>query len=274
MRRYTVTGHMVVKNEARWIWFSILSVINFVDRMIIFYTGSTDGTVEIIREIMRDERYARKIIFEEKKGIHKDNFYLIRQEQIERTNTDYFFVVDGDEIWYKDALDEVETILTRDTVPDLIAVRFINCAGDMYHYRNFDREKYCINGITGSVTIRFYSMHIEGIKCSGQYGIEGYVDGKNLSVQNGQWRIENIVGQYLHMSMLQRSGKIMGDLSIGYRLKKFHRDWDQMFSVDFKYPEVFYSARPEIVFNPWLHKVGVLDRVFCFLRRCKRFLMG
>ena len=35
-RNYTITGHMVIKNEDRWVWFAIMSVIEYLDRLIIF----------------------------------------------------------------------------------------------------------------------------------------------------------------------------------------------------------------------------------------------
>ena len=31
MHNYTITGHMMVKNEANWIWYAIMFVIDFVD---------------------------------------------------------------------------------------------------------------------------------------------------------------------------------------------------------------------------------------------------
>ena len=46
--RKTVTAHMVVMNEEKWIWFAIKSVVDYMDRLIIYDTGSTDKTVEII----------------------------------------------------------------------------------------------------------------------------------------------------------------------------------------------------------------------------------
>ena len=36
-----LTVHMVVKNEDRFIWYALNSVLPYVDKVIIFYTGST-----------------------------------------------------------------------------------------------------------------------------------------------------------------------------------------------------------------------------------------
>ena len=104
MSHYTITAHMVVKNEANWIWYAIMSVIDHVDRMIIYDTGSSDNTAEIIESIAHDPRYQDKIEYEEKGPVTIHELAQVRQEQINKTTTDYFFVVDGDEIWYPKVL--------------------------------------------------------------------------------------------------------------------------------------------------------------------------
>ena len=269
----TITVHMVAKNEERWIWYSIMSVIDYVDKMIIFDTGSSDDTVKIINDILLIDKYKKKIIFEEKGNISSDAFYHLRQEQIDRTDTDYFFVVDGDEIWYKKALIKLDKLLnTRDISNDLIAVKFINCAGDIYHYRDFNRESYCIKGIKGSITIRLYSKKIEGIKCAGAYGVEGYFDGNDKPVQDSEWNIVILDDFYLHMSFLQRSGKRKGDFDIAYRRKKLGADWDYKFDEEFRYPEVFYLPKPHNIWDPWAKKIGLLDIILCTIRKAKRLL--
>lgn len=272
MMKKTITAHMIVKNEERWVWYSIMSVIDYVDKMIIFDTGSTDKTVFIIRKILESKMYNKKIIFEEKEAVSEQNFFLLRQEQIEKTNTDYFLVVDGDEIWYKDTLERLQVLINnQDGKIDLVAVKFINCAGDIYHYRDFKRESYCIEKIKGSITIRLYSMNIDGIKCAGNYGVEGYFDKKNKPVQESEWKIAILDGFYLHTSLLQRSGEIQGDFCIKYRRKKIGSDWDYKFDNDFKYPEVFYLGRPSYVYNPWNKRIGLIEKLFYFLRKIKRF---
>lgn len=266
----TVTGHMIVRNEERWIWYSIMSVIDFVDQMIIFDTGSIDKTVDIIKLILQNKEYKKKIIFEEKGEVTVKEFFLLRQEQIDRTTSDYFFVVDGDEIWYKNTLKNILNAINKGY--DLIAIRFINCAGDIYHYRDFSRETYKIKDVMGSITIRVYSTNIKGIKCKGTYGVEGYYDYTDSPVQNSEWNIEIVEGYYLHMSMLPRSGIRKGDLLIKYRRKKYRADWDHKFDQQFIYPEVLYYKCPNIVVNPWKKKIGLIDYIFYILRKVKNII--
>ena len=47
----TITVHTLVQNEEKYLWFSVMSVIDFADEVFIWDTGSTDNTVPIIKEI-------------------------------------------------------------------------------------------------------------------------------------------------------------------------------------------------------------------------------
>src|SRR3990167_5692967 len=47
----SITVHCVVKNEEKWVWYALNSVIDIAQKVLIFDTGSTDKTVEIIKKI-------------------------------------------------------------------------------------------------------------------------------------------------------------------------------------------------------------------------------
>lgn len=269
-RNYTITGHMVVKNEDRWIWYAIMSVIDFVDIMYIYDTGSIDHTKEIINELVN--RFAGKIIYEEFENVTPENFYKIRQKQLDATNTDYFMVVDGDEIWYQSALEELNKILELNR-PQLVATRFVNCCGDVYHYRYNHRESYCINGIKGAISVRVFSTSIPGIKCSGIYGIEGYVDKDEKPVQNNVYETKVMKGYFLHTSLLNRSSAANGDFSIRYRRAKLYADWDEKFDKSFCYPEVFYSKNnPRYVKSAFEKDINLLRMTIKSIIRIKSFI--
>ena len=40
-----ITVHCVVKNEERWIWFAINSILDIAEKILVYDTGSTDKTV-------------------------------------------------------------------------------------------------------------------------------------------------------------------------------------------------------------------------------------
>lgn len=267
-KNYTITGHMVVKNEDRWIWFSIMSVIDFLDKLIVFDTGSIDSTNEIIENIINDPIYRKKIIYEKIENVTPENFYLVRQKQIDMTESDYFMVIDGDEIWYKESLKELNEILSN-SKPLLVATKFINCCGDIFHYRYDERETYCIEGIIGSITIRVYSTNIPEIRCGGVYGVEGYIDETGCAVQANGYSTQIMKGKYLHMSLLNRSSCQRGDFSIKYRRAKIHAHWDAKFEPDFKYPEVLYSQYPSIVKSPFKKDFNIIRIVYHWLRMMK-----
>lgn len=266
-----ITAHMIIKNEDKWVWFSIMSIIDFVDQIIIFDTGSIDRTDVIISEIAQSEKYSSKVIYNRVANFSIDTFYKLREKQIQLTKTKYFMVIDGDEIWYQNALEELKRILTLKQ-PDLVATKFINCCGDIYHYRDFKRETYKIKDICGSITIRVYSKLIEGLHCAGDYGVEGYLDINNNPVQDSVWSIEFMENPYFHTSLLKRSSKTLGDLSIKYRRNKLIDEWDYKFKSDFKYPDVFYKLRPSYVDSPWNYKNSFLRKILHMLRKIKKVL--
>jgi glycosyltransferase involved in cell wall biosynthesis len=58
----SLTSHSVVKNEEQYIGYALRSVLPFVDSALVFDTGSTDNTVAVIEEVMKE--FPGKIIFE------------------------------------------------------------------------------------------------------------------------------------------------------------------------------------------------------------------
>ena len=252
MNTKQVTAHVLVRNEDRFIWFAIMSVIDFVDKMIIFDTASTDKTVDIINLIINSKKeYKQKIIFEEKGKSDRERIAKLRQEMIDRTETEYFMILDGDEIWWESSIKEAINILNEDT-PPLLAQRCIKCARDIRHYRDPKRDLYIFLDTEHAANIRFYSMKIPGIHCGGYYGIEGFFDKDNNEVQCGKYEIKWQNGLYFHPSFLRRSSQSISDFFVYRRFTKQFPRYDYEFSIDYKYPEVFYSdALPSMVKSPF-----------------------
>jgi glycosyltransferase involved in cell wall biosynthesis len=259
------TAHCVVKNEERWIWFSVKSVIDFMEKVFIYDTGSTDKTVDIIKQLQCE--YKDKIVFKQLKGIRDEDFWKIRQEQVDNTETDWFLILDGDEIWYRESIEELVSI-ANSCECDMIATRFYNCVGDVFHFKNYDAEHYKIKNETGSLTIRAYSKRIKGIHCKNKYGIEGFFDSDNVSVQQNSERIFIQQGYFLHTSYTQRSSSVYKDREIEYRKKKLFSKYDYIAGKDFKYPEVFYFQRPANIYNPF-SKINFLRKTIFILSGLK-----
>lgn len=243
----TIWGHTIVKNEDRYLWFALKSVIEYLDKLIIYDTGSTDKTVEIIQLLQRD--YPKKIIFEQKGGVNPLGFTRLRQEMLEKTDSDWFILVDGDEVWWKKSIeDEVDII--KSSQNDLYALvnPVINLVGDIYHYQEEEAGSYKILGKKGHFNIRAINAKIPGLHLENNYPLEGYIDGEGKLIQSRDEKLKFANAPILHFSFLKRS--------TNDDPKTLHRDkvkieLGKVIGKDFKYPEIFYAPRPKEVKNPF-----------------------
>ena len=95
----------IVYNEENFIWFAINSIIDFVDKIIVWDTGSQDLTVKIIEEIKK--KYPEKIEFKEVGKVSGNSYTKIRQQMLEISKCDWVLILDGDEIWFEDSIKKV-----------------------------------------------------------------------------------------------------------------------------------------------------------------------
>lgn len=251
-------------NEERWCWYSIMSVINYVDHMIIYDTGSTDNTVKIVKEILQMPKYKDKVIFEEKGKVEREEFVRLRDEMVQRTKDDYFMIVDGDEIHYEEQMKKLRSALDSDEDYEVGIIGFICCAGDAKHYRNPLMEHYCYDRKEGALAHRVTSMHIEGIHCGSKDGKwDGFYDNnENYVVPGNGYRTYWADGFYLHMSNMLRSSSLKKDMEVGWPSERWNKylkrsTWDAKFPKNFKYPEVFYQEHPIIVQDAFARDPGI-----------------
>lgn len=245
------TAHVMVRNEGRWLWFSIMSVIEHVDHLIICDTGSIDRTKKCIDWFCARPEYRDKITSLYLDDVPPSCLSSIRQMMIEETKTEWFLVLDGDEIWFQSSIKEfVRT--TKEVECSMIAVPFINIVGDVFSRQKSDREYYNISGITGAITVKGFRVSIDGLHCNGEYGVEGYFDVNHLPAQDRSEDIAFIDGPFLHASNTARSSSVIGDLLISYRRKKIAAPIDYRVTDDpANFPEVFYADRPTFVPDPF-----------------------
>jgi len=229
---------MIVKNEENFVWFAINSVIDYVDRLIIWDTGSTDKTVEIIKTVN-----SPKIDFEEKGMVTLHEFAQLRNEMIRATDTEWILVLDGDEIWPKEGIEEIIGLINKHgNAKDLIVSPVKMLIGDFYHYQEEKAGKYRIKGKTGHLNVRAIRC-FEGLHIKGFFGNEGYVDGNNTDVQNlPDDQILFAKKSYLHASHLIRSPK---------NIKKYKYELGISFPKDYFYPEVLFREKPKEIKSPW-----------------------
>ncbi len=232
------TVHTIVKNEDQWIWYAIASVINYASKLIIYDTGSYDKTVEIIKTFPQT-----KIIFEEKGEVSPEQLVVLRNEQIEKTKTDWFLLVDGDEVWPKKTTEEfINKIKINDKTKVGVVIKVRLCLGNIFHYQEEKAGKYNIAGNIGHLNIRGYRKN-KSYYWRGKYPLEAYIDKDGSFLQDQPEKLIFLNQYYWHLTHLQRSSISASPkrkLEIGYRIKNT------------SLPEVFFQKRPEIVPKPWI----------------------
>lgn len=242
-----IWGNIIVKNEDRYIWFAIKSVINYLDKILIYDTGSTDRTVEIIKSLQ--DGYPEKIIFKQKGLVNPEGLTNLRNEMLEETKSDWFLLVDGDEVWWEDSIKEV--VKKINISDDLYALvnPVINLVGDIYHYQEERAGEYEILGKKGHFNIRAINRSIPGLHLKNEYPMEGFYDKEDNLIQSVEKKLEFINSPILHFSHLQRS--TLDDKKTLHR-NKLKIEIGEKFSGNFQYPEVLSFKRPKNVSHPFI----------------------
>jgi glycosyltransferase involved in cell wall biosynthesis len=199
MNKYLVTVHTIAKNEDRFIWYALKSVLPYVEKVLVFDTGSTDKTVQIIKELAR--KY-KNLEFRKCPVSDPDEYGKLREKQVNLTKTPWFLVLDGDEIWPEKELIRLLQ-LTKELPKEKIAVvnRTRNCVGDIWHYLPESFGKYRFLNRTGHYTIRLMrklSYSVENAYPKETYAINGEsISSSGDLVFSDSW--------YLHVTHLCRS---------------------------------------------------------------------
>lgn len=251
----SIWAHTLVKNEERYLWFAVASVIDYVDKVLLWDTGSSDKTVEITKEIQK--LYPDKVEFKEVGDVDINQFTVVRQNMLERTEADWFMIVDGDEVWWKDSIAKINKIISKEgNNLDSMVTKYYNVAGDIFHYQEESAGMYEIDAIKGHLNIRAVNRKILGIHFKKPHGQQGVFDKKRVLIQERDKRkrifLENPA--YLHFTNMLRSSSLVKDEKVPKRKIKFKYELGIPFPFDFYYPEVFFEPRPDIVPSPWIKR--------------------
>lgn len=275
----TTTAHCLVKNEARFVWFAVMSVVNHVDKVLLWDTDSTDGTLDIVQEIKKTPAARGKVDFREYREVTPTTFASARQEMLDKTETDWFFVVDGDEIWWEDSIKKVVyAIRERGEDVESIVVPTVNLVGDIFHYQEEAAGKYQLAGRRGHFNLRAVNRRIPGLASFGPHGQWGWVDkeGKMIQYRNPE-KVLFVDAPYLHATNVPRAASIRGEHEVPKRAMKRKYELGIPFPRDFYYPEVFFRPKPKIVPSPWEKMSrGFITRAFFEtpVRKIKRRLIN
>ena len=247
----SIWAHTLVKNEARWLWYSVSSVADFVEKILLWDTGSSDGTFKIIKEL--EKKFPGKIEFRERPVNSAEEFATARQEMLDATKSDWILMLDGDEIWWDGSIRKVcETINKKGEKIESIIVPTINPVGDIFHYQEEAAGKYKFGKRQGHFNLRAVRRSIPGLHIGGVYGNEGWVDGEGRRIQDrGSGKMEFVEAPYLHATYLQRAGEKKADSKVLKRKMKLKYELGIPFAPDYYYPEVFFKTKPEMVESLW-----------------------
>src|SRR3989338_5460529 len=262
-----IFANTIVNNEENFIWFSIMSVVDFVDKVMVWDSGSTDKTVEIINEIKKIK--GNKIEFKEVGTVDKYQFTQMRQKMLDESKCDWILILDGDEIWLEDSIKKIiKTINERSAEIDGIIVPMKVPVGDIYHFQEEAAGQYQILNRKGHYSLRVINKKIPGLHVDWPYGKESFLDKKNRLIQKRE-KIIFIDAPYLHVTHLQRS-------SFKRKYDKFKYELGKRVSKDFKFPESLYLEYPSIIPSPF-GKISGLSKIksqlLTPLRKIKRRLL-
>ncbi len=247
----TIWAHTLVKNEDKYLWFAVSSVVKYVDKLLLWDTGSTDETVSIC-ELLKST-YPKKIDF--RRVVQKDiyDFTLTRQQMLEKTSADWLMILDGDEVWWEAGIARATQTLSRETNKHLetLVTPYFNIVGDIFHYQEEKAGMYQIDGQKGHLNIRFVNMAILGLHFAKPHGTQGLFDEQGTVVQarDKTKRLFVAPSGYLHFTNVTRSTQ--PDSFVPKRQMKIKYEIGNTFPADFYYPEVFFLPRPDFVPNPW-----------------------
>jgi len=244
----SIVAHCLLKNEEKWLWYSVTSVIDNIDRVLLWDTGSTDGSIEIVKELIK--KYPEKVVFKSRPQKTAEEFTQVRQEMLDETKSDWFLILDADEIWWQDSIQKVvNEIQDADSKTESIVVPTINLVGDIFHFQEEAAGRYKFGSRVGHFNLRAVNKNIPGLHAQGPHGLMGWVDDKGKMIQDRDGAIFLNV-PYLHATHLQRAGK-RKDSDVIKRKKKLKYEIGESLPKDFYYPEVFFKSRPKIVPSPW-----------------------
>lgn len=271
MKKNKIIVHCLIKNEENFIWYALQSILPFVDKIMVWDTGSEDKTVEIVKSIK-----SSKINFREIGNVDQNSFTKARDDMLKATDKqkyNWLMILDGDEIWPSYAMKKVLKHISANPDTQAIFVKTINSTGDIYHKKPESAGHYKIKEISGHLGLRLINLKkLPGLHVDLPYGKEGYFSKENILVQNLQ-DVDFVDTIYLHATHLRRSSLDIITLKRAFK-RKFELG---KCVIRHKLPKVLFSKHPKIVpdvtqkmcFSTWL---------LCFLetvpRQLKRLLQN
>jgi glycosyltransferase involved in cell wall biosynthesis len=108
MSRTGITVHCRVRNEEIFIGAVLRAVLPMADRVLVYDTGSSDGTVDQVKAIQSPKIELRQVGL-----LSPIELTALRNEMADRTDTEWYIKVDGDEIYPASAVRRILQVLPQ-----------------------------------------------------------------------------------------------------------------------------------------------------------------
>lgn len=102
---YNLTPVVLVQNDCYWLPYVLSAIDGWFEKIVIYDVGSTDGTLEICRAFKGVA--TSDVLLEEMPAVPPKAQLAFRNAMIAEAQTDYYLIVDGDEIWPKESLEQL-----------------------------------------------------------------------------------------------------------------------------------------------------------------------
>lgn len=203
MKQGRIVVHCLVGNDERFIWYALNSVLPFVDKIMVWDTGSSDRTVAIIRSIN-----SKKIELVEKGIVDAEDHTKMRDlmlQQTDKNKYDWLLILDGDEIWPEKMFHLMIEEAAKNN-PTAVVVKTVNFVGDIYHKTPESAGRYRFGEKVGHFNLRLINLKAPNLHVAGPHGQQTYFTGQTaLQDFSGDKLLilDNV--HYFHATHLQRS---------------------------------------------------------------------
>ena len=159
----SISTCMIVKDEKDNILRSLESAIKFSSEVIVTDTGSTDGTVEIIKDFIKSNKEVKLHHFK-----WNNNFSEARNYSISKCTQDYIFILDADEELSEEAVNNINNMTLDKEVYSLTTANFLDLEKTLYdtivQARLFKRGNISYSGVVHNQSVyKGKPEKIEGI---------------------------------------------------------------------------------------------------------------
>lgn len=243
-----IVAQCLVRNEERWIWYALQSILDHVDLIQVWDDDSQDQTAAIIKSINSPKIQYRKI-----KINSPMEHTQMRQQMLDEAQADWILTLDGDEVWWQESI--AELILTIRNYPNKAGIisPFINAVGDIYHFQDPRASHYRIHHYFGPYTIRAINRRLGGLHLANNpHGRQEYQTSDGVALQSLPLDQLTFVDKpFLHLTHLQRSRSLAVDRQTLKRSFKYRYELGAEIET---LPEVFYLSTPAIIPDPWTRR--------------------